>query len=118
MGITVPWPGAVPGPPKHPTLAVTLWVPVSPSLQFNDLERAFSEFLVRLSSGNTNSRKRVQYRTYILIKSTPHQKKKISVSQYKNTRMYALPCTAQITLEGVQETVLPSGRDQRWVGDG
>lgn len=117
MGITVPWPGAVPGPPEHPTLAVTLWVPVPPSLQFIDLERGFSEFPVRLSSGNTNSRKCVQYRTYILIKLTQHQKKK-SVSQYKNTRIYALPCTVQITLEGVQETVLPSGRDQGWVGDG
>ena len=84
MGITVPWPGAVPGPQEHPTLAVTLWVPVSPSLQFNDLERAFSEFLVRLSSGNTNSRKCVQYRTYILIKSTPHQKK----NQCDNTKIH------------------------------
>ena len=87
MGITLPWPGAVPGPPEHPTLAVTLWVPVSPSLQFNDLERAFSEFLVRLSSGNTNSRKCVQYTTYILIKSTLHQKKKISVTIQKYTNV-------------------------------
>ena len=87
MGITVPWPGAVPGPPEHPTLAVTLWVPVPPSLQFIDLERGFSEFPVRLSSGNTNSRKCVQYRTYILIKLTQHQKKiSVTIQKYTNIR--------------------------------
>lgn len=42
---------------RTPTLAVTLWVSVSPSLQFKDLERAFSDFPVRLTSGNTKGRK-------------------------------------------------------------
>ena len=72
---------------RTPTLAVTLWVSVSPSLQLNDLESAFSNFPVRLTSGNTRSRKCVQCR--MDIKSTPHQKKKkkISITIQKYTRV-------------------------------
>lgn len=70
---------------RTPTLAVTLWVSVSPSLQLNDLQRGFSDFLVRLTSGNTKGRKCVQYSMY--IKSTPHQKTN-KQSQYHNTKIH------------------------------